>query len=239
MPSSSPSKSKPSSSKKKRYKEVKKMEQRVRTALEEGRIEDEAFLKDVRLDRVVSPASTKQAMIARVSYVKLPSATLTLSIASACSCPPPQSFCPLWSIRRKKHNSRTFPRSPRPYALHHLRKLVHSSHELDFNAISPCNVDQVNTLQGFITEILFRGQRQRGAQEEHNTHSCNLCSGNTANALPLSSDRLPSRPALFRPLYLLSKKASGCETGENQSKKWAVGPPYPCRSIVAWRERRQ
>ncbi|KAF8967428.1 hypothetical protein BDZ97DRAFT_1916718 [Flammula alnicola] len=65
MPSSSPSKSKPSNSKKKRYKEVKRMEQRVKTALAEGRIEDESLLEGVRLERVVSPASTKQAMIAR------------------------------------------------------------------------------------------------------------------------------------------------------------------------------
>ncbi|KAF8914429.1 hypothetical protein CPB84DRAFT_1742185 [Gymnopilus junonius] len=62
-------KPKPSTSKKKRYKEVKKMEQRVRTALAEGRIEDDALLEGVRLERVVSPASTKQAMIARPPQV--------------------------------------------------------------------------------------------------------------------------------------------------------------------------
>jgi len=45
------------------------MEQRVRTALAEGRIEDEALLEGVRLEKVVSPASTKQAMIARVSML--------------------------------------------------------------------------------------------------------------------------------------------------------------------------
>ncbi|KAF9527988.1 hypothetical protein CPB83DRAFT_855133 [Crepidotus variabilis] len=65
MPQTSPQKSKPSQSKKKRYKEVKKMEQRVRAALEEGRIEDETLFEGVRLEKVVSPASTKQAMIAR------------------------------------------------------------------------------------------------------------------------------------------------------------------------------
>lgn len=42
------------------------MEQRVRTVIEEGRIEEEALLEGVRLERVVSPGSTKQAMIARV-----------------------------------------------------------------------------------------------------------------------------------------------------------------------------
>ncbi|KAF9480182.1 cysteine proteinase [Pholiota conissans] len=67
MPSASPTipKNKVSTSKKKRFKEVKRMELRVRTALAEGRIEDESFLEGVRLERVVSPASTKQAMIAR------------------------------------------------------------------------------------------------------------------------------------------------------------------------------
>ncbi|KAJ3505696.1 hypothetical protein NLJ89_g7283 [Agrocybe chaxingu] len=67
MPSSSgsPHKSKPSQSKKKRYKEVKKMEQRVKTALAEGRIEDEALFEGIRMEKVFSAASTKQAMIAR------------------------------------------------------------------------------------------------------------------------------------------------------------------------------
>ncbi|KAG6852127.1 hypothetical protein C0991_002867 [Blastosporella zonata] len=58
---------KPSSSKKKRLKEVKKMEKRVNAALEEGRIEDN--LPDVRIEKVFSKASTKQAMIARPPQV--------------------------------------------------------------------------------------------------------------------------------------------------------------------------
>ncbi|KIY70350.1 cysteine proteinase [Cylindrobasidium torrendii FP15055 ss-10] len=57
------SSSKPSSSKKRRLKEVTKMEARVRTAIDEGRIEED--LKDVRLEKVFSQYSTKQAMIAR------------------------------------------------------------------------------------------------------------------------------------------------------------------------------
>ncbi|PPQ76297.1 hypothetical protein CVT24_009145 [Panaeolus cyanescens] len=67
--SSSPSKSKPSNSKKKRYREVKRMEERVRNALEQGRIEDDAIFEGIRLDKVVSSASTKQAMIARPPQV--------------------------------------------------------------------------------------------------------------------------------------------------------------------------
>lgn len=55
---------KPSSSKKRRLRDVKKMEARVKAALDEGRIEED--LKDVRMEKVVSGMSTKQAMIARV-----------------------------------------------------------------------------------------------------------------------------------------------------------------------------
>ncbi|KAG5648698.1 hypothetical protein DXG03_000044 [Asterophora parasitica] len=58
---------KPSPSKKKRLKEVRKMEKRVKAALDEGRIEDD--LPDVRMEKVFSKASTKQAMIARPPHV--------------------------------------------------------------------------------------------------------------------------------------------------------------------------
>ncbi|KAI3611686.1 hypothetical protein WG66_007653 [Moniliophthora roreri] len=53
----------PTPSKKKRLKEVRKMEAKVRAALEQGRIEDE--LEGVRMEKVFSAMSTKQAMIAR------------------------------------------------------------------------------------------------------------------------------------------------------------------------------
>lgn len=58
---------KPSSSKKRRLKEVKRMEARVKAALDEGRIEED--IKDVRLEKVFSQYSTKQAMIARPPQV--------------------------------------------------------------------------------------------------------------------------------------------------------------------------
>ncbi|KAG6876156.1 hypothetical protein C0992_000646 [Termitomyces sp. T32_za158] len=54
----------PSGSKKRRLKDVRKMERRVQTALEEGRIEDN--LSGISIEKVFSKASTKQAMIARV-----------------------------------------------------------------------------------------------------------------------------------------------------------------------------
>lgn len=59
-----------SHSKRKRAREARKLEMRVRAALEEGRIEDD--IKGVTLERVYSKASTKQAMVARVSYYPYP-----------------------------------------------------------------------------------------------------------------------------------------------------------------------
>jgi ubiquitin carboxyl-terminal hydrolase 1 len=55
-----------SSSKKKRAREARKLEARVKAALDEGRIEDD--IKGVTLEKVFSRCSTKQAMIARVRF---------------------------------------------------------------------------------------------------------------------------------------------------------------------------
>lgn len=61
--------SSPSSSKKKRAREARRFEARVKAAIEEGRIEED--IKGVTLEKVFSKASTKQAMIARVTFVFL------------------------------------------------------------------------------------------------------------------------------------------------------------------------
>ncbi|OCH94543.1 cysteine proteinase [Obba rivulosa] len=53
----------PSASKKKKAREARKLASRVKAALEEGRIEEE--IKGVKMEKVFSRASTKQAMIAR------------------------------------------------------------------------------------------------------------------------------------------------------------------------------
>lgn len=53
----------PSTSKKKRYKEAKRMEAKVKATIAEGRIEED--IRDLKLEKVFSKASTKQAMIAR------------------------------------------------------------------------------------------------------------------------------------------------------------------------------
>lgn len=52
-------------SKKKRLREVRRFALRLKTALEEGRIEED--IKGVKIEKVFSRASTKQAMVARVS----------------------------------------------------------------------------------------------------------------------------------------------------------------------------
>lgn len=66
-----------SSSKKKRGRDARKYEARVRSALDAGRIEDD--IKGVPLERVFSKCSTKQAMIARVSHGYISSCFVVLS----------------------------------------------------------------------------------------------------------------------------------------------------------------
>jgi ubiquitin carboxyl-terminal hydrolase 1 len=55
-----------SPSKKKRAREAKRMVALVKMAIDEGRIEDD--LKGIKMEKVQSKASTKQAMVARVRY---------------------------------------------------------------------------------------------------------------------------------------------------------------------------
>lgn len=56
-----------SSSKKKRAREARKLEARVKAALDEGRIEED--IKGVKVEKVFSRCSTRQSMIARVSFL--------------------------------------------------------------------------------------------------------------------------------------------------------------------------
>jgi ubiquitin carboxyl-terminal hydrolase 1 len=51
-------------SKKRKAKEARKLEAKLRASLDHGRLEED--VKGVKLDKVLSRASTKQAMIARV-----------------------------------------------------------------------------------------------------------------------------------------------------------------------------
>lgn len=64
-----------SSSKKKRAREARKFANRVKEALDQGRIEED--IKDVKMEKVFSKVSTKQAMIARVT---LPSLLMKMDI---------------------------------------------------------------------------------------------------------------------------------------------------------------
>ena len=57
----------PSPSRKKRAREARKLAAVVKAAIDEGRIEDE--LHGVRMEKVFSKASTKQAMVARVRFL--------------------------------------------------------------------------------------------------------------------------------------------------------------------------
>ncbi len=56
-----------SSSKRKRAREARRLAARVKAALDEGRIEED--IKGVKMEKVFSTTSTKQAMIARVRSV--------------------------------------------------------------------------------------------------------------------------------------------------------------------------
>lgn len=67
-----------STSKKKRGRDARKFEGRVRAALDAGRIEDD--IKGVPLERVFSKCSTKQAMIARVSNYRFSAFHLLISV---------------------------------------------------------------------------------------------------------------------------------------------------------------
>lgn len=107
----------PSHSKKKRLREFRRTEARVRSALQEGRIEDD--IKDVRMERVVSPA-TKQAMIARVRPLPhVVTYVLDTYLAPTRPRPPHQSFH-LRPLCHKEHHPSHLPRSPGHHTIHHL-----------------------------------------------------------------------------------------------------------------------
>lgn len=76
-PSSNPgaSSSSVSSSQKKKAREIRKLEARVKAAIEEGRIEDD--IKGVKMEKVYSRCSTKQSMIARVRSPQTSTLNLT------------------------------------------------------------------------------------------------------------------------------------------------------------------
>jgi ubiquitin carboxyl-terminal hydrolase 1 len=89
------SEAKPSSKKSKRAREARKMAALVKAALDEGRIEEE--IKDLRMERVFSKASTKQVMIARVRCFHWSSSSPTDKghVASPCPSPSHQPLRPL------------------------------------------------------------------------------------------------------------------------------------------------
>ena len=82
----------PSSSKKKRARDSRKLLARVKAALDEGRIEED--IRGVKLEKVFSPASTKQSMVARVSSLRLPYSFPSLTSYSLLPFSPSTSIAP-------------------------------------------------------------------------------------------------------------------------------------------------
>lgn len=155
---------KPSSSKKRRLKEVKRMEARVKAAITQGRIEDD--LKDIRLEKVTSPASTKQSMIARVrpsSLTKNVANTPKKYKAPTHTRTPHQPLRALWSIRLQKHYQAHIPRSPRPNTLHHLREPLHRPH-----------VRHINSTTRDSPQHNADAQRRRGGEDDIQVGGCGV-----------------------------------------------------------------
>lgn len=84
------------------------MEMRVKTALEEGRIEDD--IKDVRLEKVFG-VSTKQAMIARVSSLHSASPCCSFSVAPTNPRPTHKPLPPFFTFRIQEQHPRFVPRN--------------------------------------------------------------------------------------------------------------------------------
>lgn len=79
---------------------------RVKSALDEGRIEDD--LKDVRMEKVIS-LSTKQAMIARVCVLAPITFTSHSLTASAHTGPSYQSLHALYTLRSQEQHTCPLP----------------------------------------------------------------------------------------------------------------------------------
>lgn len=85
-------------SRKRRIAHARKLVKRVKTALEEGRIEDD--IKGVTLEKVVSRQSTRQTMLARVcAYSLYIQHLLKTFIDTAGPCLTPQPLGVLWALR--------------------------------------------------------------------------------------------------------------------------------------------
>ena len=189
-----------SMSKKRRVKEAKKLETKVKLALEEGRIEDD--IKGVKMDKVFSKASTKQAMIARVSLVFMYSDvhfTNLFILASSCACTAFESFNTLRPLCSQEANIRIiFPEISGLNIIHHIWQPLHNPLHTHLNptAIHPT---------------------------KHNTHSSDL--RYTTHHLPTVSRRLPLRSTLLRAIRVCyRRKPRRLSTGTAR-----VHPSETCR----------
>jgi hypothetical protein len=104
-------------SKKRRAKEARKLELKVRASLEHGRLEED--MRGIKLEKVFSRASTKQAMIARVYLLQtIVYTTLTSRPASTRARAPSQSLAQLWPICDEELNTNCFSRDTGPHSIH-------------------------------------------------------------------------------------------------------------------------
>lgn len=140
-----------SSSKKKRVREAKKLAARARAALAEGRIEEE--IKGVKMEKVFSKASTKQAMIARVGYdcyfQRMYLETDAVVLASTSLDAPSEPLLALRCIRRQKYLPCIIPRVSRPYTLYHIRQTINST--LHTHLLSPIEPTPIRDTHTFLT----------------------------------------------------------------------------------------
>lgn len=115
------SKSTVSQSKKKRVREVKRFATRLKAALDEGRVEED--IKGVKMEKVFSRASTKQAMVARASrsslFLSCSAFNIRTHTAATRTCITSEPFRPFWRIRLQKHRTCAF--SQKCSTLHHTR----------------------------------------------------------------------------------------------------------------------
>ena len=210
------SKSTVSQSKKKRVREVKRFATRLKAALEEGRIEED--IKGVKMEKVFSRASTKQAMVARVSRSSLffsgSASNIYDYIASTRTCIAPEPFRPFWRICLQKHSTCPFPRSSRPYTIHDLGHALH-------HALVPHLFTYTPSLHP------HRSLVGRPALQIQNTPD-------PAGTIPSRGGGVPLRAALIRTLRLLPTQAPRCRA----RRAAAAGRGTDAMPRLAARERR-
>jgi hypothetical protein len=203
-------------SKKKKAKDARKLEMRVKAALEQGRIEDD--VKGVKTDKVMSVTSTKQAMVARVRSTNSSSHVPCLNSHTAAASPraPHQPVDALRPVRHQKHHPARLPRDPRPDPVHDVREPLHRALRAHIDAAAA------------LVDAHARDVRAH------------------ADDLPSERGRVPLRAAQLRALRLLPPQATARERGRGAlpsaaARRGVQGRLLPWLRLwrVATRERRR